>query len=146
MIPLDASLRSYDSKTVSEETSFDTGDKSLVQQHFQDEVDINTIVRRFGLTRAMPGGVGEGVYGDFTEISDYESAVEKVERARSSFMKLPADVRERVHNDPGELIRLSQELTEEEFLGRFRAGEVVEPLAPPAPVAPVVTSPPNSGG
>lgn len=137
MIPLDASLRSYDSKAVSEETSFDTGAKSLVQQHFQDEVNINTIVRRFGLTRATPVGVGEGVYGDFTEISDYESAVEKVERARSSFMKLPAGVRERVHNDPGELIRLSQELTEEEFLGRFRAGEVVEPVVSPV-VPPVV--------
>lgn len=134
--PRPASLRGYDAALVSDETGVDTGSESLVQQHFVDEVDINTIMRRYGVTRELPLGPATGIYGDFTGISDYESAVERVEGARERFMKLPASVRERFRNDPGELIRAAENLPEEEFLGMFEA-------TPPAPVAPVEGS---SGG
>lgn len=132
MIPLGASLRGYDAKAVSLEESVRTGSESLVQQHFREEADINTIVRRFGMTGQMPSGVAGGVYGDFTGIEDYASAVERIERARDGFMTLPPEVRERFGNDPGRLVDLAQSLTEDEF------GELVAPVpAPVVPVAPV---------
>lgn len=126
MIPLNATLRSYDAAAVSDATAKAGGGPTLVQQQFQDEVDINTIVRRFGLTRSMPSGPAGGVYGDFTGIEDYASAVAAIQRAQDGFMKLSPQVRERFGNDPERIITLAQEVSnEEEFLSRFR-----EPAAP----------------
>lgn len=99
-----------------QESKIRTGRVSIVQQHLRDEADINTIVRRFGVQGVLtaPGQVG-AVYGDFTGITDYESALAKVRQARDSFMKLPALVRERFDNDPGVMVRKAQELSAEEF-------------------------------
>lgn len=116
MIPLKASLRSYDSAVVSIATGIETGSVSLVQQHYKEEVDVNTIVRRFGLTAAMPSGAAGGMYGDFTGITDYDDAVARIERANAGFMSLPAEVRERFGNDPSRLISLAQTGSEAEFL------------------------------
>jgi len=124
-IPLDGSLRSYDSGEVSDFTAKDTGRESLVQQHFADEVDINTIVRRFGLTRELPLGIAGGVYGDFTGITDYDSALEQIEWARAGVMALPAEVRERFDNNPGKMISFAQSVSEQEFQAAF--------APPPAP-------------
>lgn len=108
-------LHGYDHKAASLATSIDTGDISLTQQHERDEVDINTIVRRFGITQQMPSGVAGGVYGDFTGMSDYEDAVARIDRAKEGFMKLPAEVRDRVGNDPARLISIAQSMTVDEF-------------------------------
>lgn len=127
-------LRGYSAKMVSDQNGLSWPDEGLVHQAFAVEVDINTIVKRFGMTGNMPSGVAGGVYGDFTGISDYESAVEAVERARTGFMKLPPDVRERFKNDPGELIYFAQSVSEDEFMS------AMEPSAPP-PAAPAVPPP-----
>lgn len=132
-IPLDASLRSYDSGAVSDYTAKDTGSESLVQQHFADEVDINTIVRRFGLTRDLPPGLPGAVYGDFTGITDYASALEMIDRAQESFMQLPPALRERFDNDPGKLIAYAQSVSEEEFLRSTAPVTETAPLVPPTP-------------
>lgn len=124
-------LRGYDAKEVSVEESVHTGTETIVQQQFRDEVDINTIVRRFGVTGQMPFGADAGVYGDFTGISDYESALSMIEGSRSRFNSLPPEVRERFGNDPGRMIEFAQSVSEEEFL----AG--TQPSPPPVVVPPV---------
>lgn len=131
------SIGSRDRREMSLETGVDTGDRSLVQQHFQDEVDINTIVRRFGLTREMPSGQAGGVYGDFSGISDYESALDAIRRAESGFMKLAPEVRERFGNDPSLLVRAAGELSEEDFKARLG----LEQVPPVGGVPPVVAEP-----
>lgn len=93
----------------------DTGTETTVQQHFKDEVDVNTIVRRFGATGQLPAFRPEGVYGDFTGIEDYDGAIERIERAHNAFMQLPASVREQFDNDPGRLIRAASVSSEDEF-------------------------------
>lgn len=129
-IPLEASLRSYDAKKVSDDTAKqDSGEVSLVQQQFGAEVDINNIVRRFGLTGDVPFAGPQGVYGDFSGITDYESALAKIEGANDRFMKLPAEVRDKFENNPGTLIRLANELDAKEF------GKLLEPPAPVVPPA-----------
>lgn len=135
-IPLNATLRSYDAKAVSDGTGTDTGEESLVQQHLRDEVDINTIMKRFGATGMMPS-FREGVYGDFTGIVDFESAVQTVAETTERFMRLPAAMRERFGNDPANLVAAVQSMTEEEF-DKLNAPEpvaqaVVEPVVPKAP-------------
>lgn len=75
-------------------------DPSLTQQNFKDEVDINVLLERFRVTGQMPQGVVLPTYGDFTGLSDYRTALDAVNRARDSFMMLPANLRARFGNDP----------------------------------------------
>lgn len=84
----------------------DTGEElvSLTQQSFAEECDINEIVRRFGLTGEMPQSFAMPMAGDFTGISDFHSAVNMVVQAQEEFETLPAELRKRFANDPGELI------------------------------------------
>lgn len=126
------SLRKYSARAVSDSVALHTGSESSVQQQFAKEVDINTIVRRFGITREMPSGLGGGVYGDFTGITDFDSAVAAVERAQAGFLALDPEVRDRFGNDPGAYLEYVDGLTDEE-LG--------PEVGVPAPVAPVEPEP-----
>lgn len=95
---------SYDGDAVSLESATDSGGPSLTQQQFQEECDINTIVRQFGLTGELPNNVKMPQFGDFEGIFDYQSALNMVIAADDAFMSLPADVRARFHNNPQALV------------------------------------------
>lgn len=75
-------------------------DASRAVQSQKEESDINTIVKRFGLTGELPKNVRIPQYGDFTEINDFHSAMNLVIMANDAFMSMPAEVRERFKNDP----------------------------------------------
>lgn len=123
----------YDADAVSRETAMDFDpSEGVTQQQFAEEVDINTIVKRFGLTGELPDGVGMPVSGDFTGVSDFRSAMELVRSAQESFMLLPANVRDRFANDPARVIAfLDDEANREEAI---RLGIVAKPVEeiPPA--------------
>ena len=70
----------YDAELVSDETGLDCLDVSLTKQSFVEECDINTIVRRFGLTGELPDGVRAPTFGDFTEVVDFKTACDAVAR------------------------------------------------------------------
>jgi len=94
-------FNSYDSDVVSRETGIAIDpDESVVQQQFADECDINTIVKRFGLTGELPNGVDIPLSGDFTEVTDFQTAMNLVRRSQEAFLELPAHIRERFANDP----------------------------------------------
>jgi len=97
--------------------------ETIVQQHYAVDHDINTILRRFKVTGALPlgGNMSEPVYGDFTGIEDYESAVEKVRRAQEDFMRLPPELREKFGNNPGGLIEYARSHTYEEYVQEANA-------------------------
>lgn len=78
--------------------------RSLTQQQFKEECDINEIVRRFGLTGKVPETFQAPVSGDFTGVTDFHSAMLAVRRAEEAFMELPGELRERFNHDPGRLI------------------------------------------
>lgn len=78
--------------------------KTMTQQQFRDECDINEIVRRFGLTGQLPENLRAPQYGDFTGVSDYQTALNAVMAADDAFMELPAHVRERFDNDPAKFV------------------------------------------
>ena len=94
----------YDTDEVSAETGLACFDESMAQQQFKEESDINEIVRRFGLTGEMPQDFRMPQYGDFTGVSDFHSAVNMVLAAEDEFMRLPAEMRSRFGNDPGQLL------------------------------------------
>lgn len=88
----------------SDDVGLECRDPSLAKQSFAEEVDINTIVRRFGLTGQLPENVRMPTYGDFTGLSDFRDAMNAVVAARESFDLMPAAVRARFHNDPAEFV------------------------------------------
>lgn len=80
-------------------------DESLTVQADKDDADINTIVKRFGLTGQLPFGVERPIFDDFTNIpNDYHRAMNFVLAAEDSFMQMPADVRTRFDNDAGKFL------------------------------------------
>lgn len=128
----------YDTDLVSEETGLKCEDETLAQQQFAEEVDINTILRRFGLTGELPTGVRMPTYGDFTEVHDFHSAVNAIAIAHEAFDAMPADVRARFNNDPGAFMEfVNKDSNRDEAV---RLGLVV----PPAP-APVSGAPAGGG-
>lgn len=94
----------YDTNAASDESSLSCEDVSLTQQNQKEESDINTIVRRFGLTGELPSDVRMPQYGDFTGITDYRSALHAVKDADDAFMTMPAEVRNRFNNDPEKFV------------------------------------------
>lgn len=94
----------YDVDALSELTGTDTGTESVVQHAFAEEADINVIVRRFGLTGQLPQNLQMPQSGDFTGVTDFHQAMNLVRQAEEEFMRVPADLRARFHNDPGELM------------------------------------------
>lgn len=108
-------------------------DPSLTQQHFRDEADINTMLERFKVTGQMPQGVVMPSYGDFTGLTTYQEAMNVLLKAQNAFMEMPANVRARFGNDPGQFMEFCADpanLEEARRLGvAVPAKPDVEPLA-----------------
>lgn len=98
--PFVRSPYNYDMEKVSSETGLLCLDASKTVQDQRDEVDINTIVRRFGLTGKLPDDVRTPQYGDFTNIGTFHEACNVVAEANEMFEELPAELRARFDNDP----------------------------------------------
>lgn len=94
----------YDEKAASQEAATINEEPSLTVQDAAEDADINVMVARFGLTGSMPSNPATPMYGDFTEITDYRSAVEAVEQASEKFMALPPQLRAYFQNDPQALM------------------------------------------
>lgn len=123
----------YDVDAASDESGLACADPSKAQQHQAEEADINTIVRRFGITGQLPQSVRAPTYDDFSEVVDFQSAQLAIRAAMESFAQLPADVRARFSNDPGTFVDFcSQEQNREEMRAM---GLVVSGASPVASVA-----------
>ena len=94
----------YDLDAASNESGLHCEDATLAQQHYKDECDINNILRQFNVTGLLPQNSISPRYGDFTGISDYHTALNRVIAAEDEFMALPAQIRSRFENDPAKLI------------------------------------------
>lgn len=94
----------YDTVAASDESGLACEEPSLAQQQFRDECDINTILKRFNITGELPNSTLSPMYGDFTGISDYKTAIDRVMAAEEEFLTLPAQIRARFDNDPAKLI------------------------------------------
>lgn len=90
----------YDTDQVSEETGLACTDGTKTQQQFKDEVDINTIVERFGVTGESPPAMNFPGEQDFTNTFDFQTSMNVLVQARESFMEMPAKTRARFQNDP----------------------------------------------
>ena len=97
-------------KKVYEPTFTETGARVLVCvgeedlhgyiQSFKDEVDIQSIIKRFELGDSSGLNAQVGMYGDFTHVpSSLAEFLNLQNRAKIMFDQLPADVRSTFNND-----------------------------------------------
>lgn len=79
-------------------------DEHMTRQEFKDECDINRIMARALKTGTIPGRADMGTYGDFASVGDFQDAQNTIVRAKDQFAALPALVRDRFKNDPGQFL------------------------------------------
>lgn len=104
--------------------------ESLTEQAHAAGADINAIMRRAERTGEVLVTDARPMYGDFSSVGDYQSALEAVRTAQAAFMSLDPAVRERFANDPGRLLEfLSDEgnRAEAEKLGLVEVTKVELP-------------------
>lgn len=90
----------YDRDAVSNETGLSCPEDSLAIQSAEEESNINTIVRKFGLTGELPGQVAMPKSGEFHDIPDFHTAMNLIRTTQEAFLRVPAEVRARFGNDP----------------------------------------------
>lgn len=94
----------YDGDVESFRTGLDCSDApTRAQQHFRDETDINVLVARFART-GVPDAPPVAPPVDFDDVFDFQSAMQRIIDARAAFGALPAKVRARFSNDPGQFL------------------------------------------
>jgi phage internal scaffolding protein len=121
----------YDKEEVSNETGLLCKDESLAQQHMKDECDINVIIERFGVTGELPNSPVSPRYGDFSEVTDYHSALNQINATMDDFMAMPAKLRVRFDHDPVKLLEFlenDQNRDEAIQLGLIDGKPVAEPI------------------
>lgn len=80
---------------------------SMTQQHFKDECDINCIISRFNTTGYLVDPTlprRDYQYGDFSNIADYQTAMNTVIEAQAAFEALPSSVKQRFNYSPAALM------------------------------------------
>lgn len=80
----------------------------MTEQHHKSAVDINNIIRqhdRTGIITHVNRSVAS--YGDYTEVNEYQECLNRVIAADNAFSALPAHVREKFKNDPGEFFEFA---------------------------------------
>lgn len=135
----------YDTDEASLEAGLDCGDQLITIQSEREEADINTLVRRFGLTGQLPVNNPAPQLDMFVDIMDYRDAQNAILEANRSFMAMPPDVRARFQNDAGAFVDFCSDPANLEEMRKL--GLAVPKAAdapPPADVPPVIEDAPTS--
>lgn len=132
----------YDRDKNSAGSAFVFSKPSLTKQSFRDECDINTILKRFNVTGQLPVGSVQPQYGDFSGVTDYQSALNAVMAAQDSFLALPAKLRARFDNDPALFVEFaSDEANKDEMKALGLLREETAPAVVLSPSEPVSGEP-----
>lgn len=131
MITLRASTYDYDTNAAGDASGLKCKDKSLAQQNYLNDTDINTIVERFGITGELPTNVRMPQFADFQGIFDFQTAMNSIRHAQESFAAMPANVRARFHNDPAEFLDFVDDPANKPEA--IKLGLVEAPLPAPSP-------------
>lgn len=110
-------------------------DPSLAAQEMTSDTDINRIVETWVRTGMAPVTNVEALSGDFSNVDDYRTMLDKISRAKAEFMTFDADVRSYFKNDPANLIAALSDESQSSKLVEFGIKK-----APPAPVVEPATS------
>lgn len=118
--------------------------KSRTEQSHRERVNINTIMRKAHATGFIPSGNKLANYGDFTNVTDFQDAQNRIADAYADFLALPSAVRNKFDNDPGKLITFISD--ENNLQQAIEMGILPKPPKPPKIEQPATgpTSPPEA--
>jgi len=127
----------YDVKAASRAVGLRFEGEGRTKQSFKKECDINEIVRRFGITGKLPQSIRAPTYADYSGVSDFREALEALSLAEEAFMTMPATVRSRFENDPGQFVDFCSDPNNREEALKLGLIDLPEPQAtlPAAPAA-----------
>lgn len=113
---------------------------SLTRQEFVQEADINNIMKRYAAGMPLPVGRRVPMFDDFSNVPDFQTSFEIVEKASEAFASLPSEVRRRFDNDPRSLLAFLQDESNREEAIRLGliekpATKAVEPNQPDLPLS-----------
>jgi len=125
--------------------------ESVTQQHFKEECDINTIVKRYSQTGLITHvNKSQPNYGYATSQS-FTEAMHMVATATEEFEKLPSEIRAHFDNDTAKYLDAIQdesrvdELAEIGLIEKPTPDPIEEPkIEPPAPEEPSTSTPEGS--
>lgn len=116
--------------------------ETRTKQAFRDDCDINNIMRRYEKTGVLPDIIKTNPqYGDFSEASDYQTALNTVMKAQEQFSALPSKVRERFANDPENFLAFVSDASNKEEMAKMG---LLAPAAAAAILAPKKSDPSES--
>lgn len=140
------SSQNYDMSLASVSTSTSNSLPSMTRQADAIDADINTIVRRFGLTGTVPQVPLPPTYQDFESVFDFQSAQNTIRQAQESFNALSADVRNRFNNNPHLFVAFCQNPDNIDDMRKMGlAVPKKEPVPEPPPMRVEVVNPKPSG-
>ena len=100
-------------------------DKSLTQQQFRDECDINNIMKKAEKTGLFPVCKAQPVYGDFSKRMSTLEAMNFAATIKRQFAALPVEIRSRFDHNVANLVEfLADEKNLEES---YKLGLRIEP-------------------
>lgn len=98
----------YDVTAASNATAIAPGGPSLTVQAMAEDNDLNVLLKRFGVVDHFPTETRPPMYGDFSHITDYRSALEALDRAEADFMNFPAYIRAQFDNNPQLMLEFAE--------------------------------------
>lgn len=100
-------------------------------QSEKERTEVNNIIRRYNKT-GLIDHVAKGVaqYGDFTEINEYQENLNMIIKAEASFAALPAEVRKKFDNDPGQFFEFATDPKNRDSLVEMGLAHVKTPPEP----------------
>ncbi len=128
----------YDRDVASDESGLSCPEPTMAQQQFREETDINTILERFGRTGEFIAPLRMPEYGDYTQVTDYHTAMNAVLAAQADFEALPAKLRSRFDNNAGKFVDFVMDDSNREEAIRLGLIEA------PKPVVQAETTPPKA--
>jgi phage internal scaffolding protein len=93
-----------------EKKRLDVSGPGRTKQEFKDECDINTILKNYMKTGRLPDMIKENPqYGDFTDATTYQDAMNVVAMASEQFAAMDAHIRSRFGNDPVNFLAFAED-------------------------------------
>lgn len=94
----------YDARKNSKNSSLHCRLKSLAVQDQLNDVDINTIVKRFGVTGKIPVLPVPPEFGNYEYSGSFHDAMNLVALTNETFDAQPSHIREKFGNDPQKML------------------------------------------